>query len=140
MFGSKPRAELSRPDVLKAIPRRNPEVETKRGPNGRLFVTVHRSKKGLAHILSYVVAIPRKRTYELDDRGEWFWDQCDGKNSVADLGAAVAKRWKVGKEAARQMAFQYIGLLTRRGLIAVEVSPGQGRESGKGRTKEKRRS
>jgi hypothetical protein len=128
-FGSTERPKLTRKAALASIPRRNGEVETARGPRGVLNVTIRRPRRGWIKALSHVVAVPRKRTFELDERGEWFWSHCDGKRTIEDLGRGMVKEWKVDVEEARAAAFHYAGLLARRGLIAIEAPrPGSARD------------
>ena len=112
---------MSREAALSARPQRMADVSERRGQRGELHVTVPRRDDGAVRWLKHLVAIPRKRTFELDEQGEWFWSMCDGQHSLNDIGKALAKKTGAGREASRKAAFQYVGLLTRRGLVAIEV-------------------
>ena len=46
----------------------------------------------------------------------------------AGIGQALAEKTGAGREASRKAAFQYVGLLTRRGLVAIEVPAGPGKK------------
>ncbi len=120
-FGKERRVGLSREAALSARPQRLADVVERRGPNGELHVTAPRREEGATRWLKHLVAIPHKRTFELDEQGEWFWSLCDGRHSLNDIGGALAKKTGAGREASRKAAFQYVGLLTRRGLVAIEV-------------------
>ena len=112
---------LSRRAVLESVPIRRDHVESSLGPNGSLILTVRRREHGWVRCVSLLIAIPRKRTFELDERGQSVWHMCDGAHSVRDLGRVVAEKWGLGPEAARQAVVQYLGQLTRRGLIEMKI-------------------
>jgi hypothetical protein len=126
-FGKQEGVALSREAALAARPQRMADVAQRRGARGELHLTVPRRDEGAVKWLKHLVAIPRKRTFELDDQGEWFWALCDGKHSLKDIGEALAKKTGAGREASRKAAFQYVGLLTRRGLVVIEVPAGKSR-------------
>jgi hypothetical protein len=128
-FGVKTRQDLTRRAALGAIPRRNPAVETSRGADGVLQLTLRRPNTPLARTLALFIAVPRRRTFELDGRGEWLWERFDGKRSVAQLTEAVAGEYQMEPEAARQAVFQYVGMLMRRGLVTVEGRHAKDRSS-----------
>ncbi len=89
--------------------------------NGAIRLTLWRGRTGRDRWLSIFFALPRKKTFELDEVGVWFWEQCDGTRSIGDLGRALARRWEIGPETARQAVFRYAGVLARRGLMILEV-------------------
>jgi len=128
---------LTRQAMLACVPRRSPGVEETRDADGRVLLTVRRSEQGLTAFLSLFLAIPRKRTFQLDEKGEWFWQACDGSRSVEELGAEFSRRWEVGREAARKTAFDYLGLLLRRGLVQIET-PRPGGKPARGKEKKRK--
>ena len=121
MFGKKP-PPLTRKIVLASVPWRNESVEESRDASGALLLTLPRAKTGRDRILSFFVALPRKKTFATDERGEWVWRQCDGTQTVDAIARAGAKLWDVKLDVARQAVFYYTGVLVQRGLLIIQVS------------------
>ncbi len=121
MLGLFKRKFLSRKRILTSVPWRNERVQESRDLHGGLLLTLPRGEAGRDRILSLFLALPRQRTFAIEEMGEWVWRRCDGKHTVDDIAHLGAKKWSVGLQTARQAVFRYTGILVKRGLLSIEV-------------------
>lgn len=119
---------LTRKEILSAVPWRNPAVEEVRGEKGQLRLSLPRGGSKVERLLSWFIALPRRKVFELEEHGRWVWEQCDGKRSLDSIAREGARQWDVGLETARQAVFKYSGTLVRRGLLIMQVR-NEGRRS-----------
>lgn len=115
--------KVARRDVMKARLCRDPRVEEERLPDGSLNLIIRRREEGATKALAMVFAIPRKRSFNLDETGEWFWERCDGKQPLSGLVRLVAERFDLNEESAQKSVLSYVSILTRRGLVAFDIAP-----------------
>jgi len=102
-------------------PVRAPLAEA-RADGDDLLVTVRRSPGRVARALSWFFTLPATRTIRLDAFGARVWQMCDGRATVADMAAALARDhgWPVERSEQAVLAFVY--QLSERRLVGFEPS------------------
>lgn len=104
-------------------PQRNRLVEEREDGPGRLRVGVPQHYQGLLALARRLLPLRDRRSWLLDGPGLEVWRRIDGTASVADLIAWLEREEGLSFHEARLLLAQYLGTLTRRGLVAVEVDP-----------------
>jgi hypothetical protein len=62
-----------------------------------------------------------QRIFAMNPVAAFLWDELDGTKGTEDLVAALCARFAVGPDAARRDVEEFVGELTRAGLIAEAV-------------------
>jgi hypothetical protein len=70
--------------------------------------------------LAGALKLPTSRKFELDAVGLFVWEACDGKTTVAKIGAALQKEFKLHRAEADASLRAFLKLLAERGLITME--------------------
>jgi hypothetical protein len=71
--------------------------------------------------ISWILRIPKKRSFSLDDLGLDVWKWCDGETSVAYMAEQFAAKNELTFHEARVMVGSYLRMLSRRGAVVVVV-------------------
>lgn len=61
------------------------------------------------------------KTFELDEMGRFVWDSIDGKTSVQQMIRRLSKRYTINLREAQVATTQFLNMLTRKGLIGMQV-------------------
>ena len=61
------------------------------------------------------------KTFELDPLGKFVWDSCDGKASVRQVIARLAKRYNLNEREAEVATVAFLHTLVKKGLIGMRV-------------------
>ena len=71
--------------------------------------------------ISWILRIPRKRSFALDDLGLDVWEWCDGNTSVEKMAERFSEKNELTFHEARVMVGSYLRLLSRRGAVVIVV-------------------
>lgn len=134
--GKKP--QVSRTEVLAALPVRNPKVEWERvskkaddeGESAEagatkaealVLIKVPRRQDRMGNIAAKIFRLPDSRNLELDEIGSDVWELCDGKHSVEDLTGALVRKYRLNRRQAETSVTAYLKMLAERRLIALKA-------------------
>jgi len=123
LFGRK-KTRLSKEDALAAIPVRNTSVTFSRNASGSVCLTAERQKDWRTKILSSVFQVPKRKTIELDERGSFVWERCDGENNVRNVVQAYRERYvkdKLNYKEAELQVIEFLRMLAQKRLIAMAI-------------------
>ena len=106
-------------DTLSARPiRSNDAAPAQAGPGKwNLTVAVHPTR--WAGMLLRVPAEGLKKTFELDELGNFVWDQCDGTTAVRQIIRRLARRYNLNEREAEVATVAFLRTLTRKGLLGI---------------------
>ncbi len=68
-----------------------------------------------------VFRIPERKTHALDSIGSTVWRWCDGRRTVEEVVDLFAEQYELTFHESRVLAADYLGQLTRRGIIVLVV-------------------
>jgi hypothetical protein len=114
---------ITREQMMNGKPIRNEELIVERSEDGE--VTLKRARRNVwwLNMLAKVSRLPEYQTLTLDRVGSSVWDWCDGKNSIGDVIAMLAKEHKLSRKEAEVSMLAYLKQLAQRGVIAVVIDP-----------------
>jgi hypothetical protein len=117
------RAPLTREESQKAVVVRNPKVTyVREGDGGRLEMTVTvMGGSWLARLFGKGTPVERTRGMQLDATGAFCWERCDGESTVEEVGEALAQHDELPPERAEESLWNFLGMLSARGLVALSM-------------------
>ena len=113
-------ASLTRRDVLKMRPIRNPNLEWNEQEGQVVLRVTHNRTSWKARLLSVFMDLPRNRTVVLDQVGTDIWKAIDGHNTFAQLAQMLVKKHQLTPREAEVSLQQFFKELTRRGYVAFK--------------------
>jgi len=119
-FGKK-EVKLPREAIMSSKPIRNPSIEFEE-KLGEIHLQINRNSTFAAKLLSKIFIMPKKRVLVLDLVGSEVWKLCDGKNKVVDIIKELSKNHKISAYEAELSLMEFFKMLTKRGLLGMEVS------------------
>jgi hypothetical protein len=118
--------------MLELTPVHNAAAHVERTEEG-VSVTVRNERPWfLRPPLSWVLRLPESKRVVLDELGEDVWEKCDGKRRAETIIELFAREHELSFHEARVMVGQYLGVLAKRGVLAVvaERTTEEGRDDG----------
>ena len=112
---------ISREDVRRIFPTRNPDLEWEVDEEGAVTATLKRAHDLRNRIVGSVLMLPESRQLKLDEVGTFVWELCDGKHTVADLVDAMVEKYKLGRREVELSLTEFLRMLAKRGMIVVAV-------------------
>jgi len=112
---------ISREQSLSAHPQHNPGVEVFETDDGLVRLSAAYQRRKATGWLAWLMAVPSKKYFTLDEIGSQVWRWCDGTRTVRTLADELAKRYKVNRREAEQAVNTYLKQLMQRSLILMEV-------------------
>jgi len=122
------RPRLSRQDMLESVPHVNPAVRMTELDTGCMMVVYEKAGNRAIRLLRKLFAVPEMSELLLDEAGTKVARQVDGRRTVAEIIAYVAREFRLSRKESEVSVLRYMDTLGRRGLVGFEV-----RVSGKGR-------
>lgn len=123
MFGrKKPQFQMTLDQCLSALVVRNPQVQAKDLPQGRIELSLPYLKPWLIRWLQRKDRKTFLRRFELDSIGADLWHQADGRRTVSDLVQHLARAQHLEPQQARDSMVAYLQMLMTRGLVGLVVS------------------
>jgi len=113
--------QLTRAQVLKGRPLKNPSLEWEKDEEGNIVITVRRREDWKTKLLSLLFVIPKERKVALDEVGTLVWELCDGQTTVEDIIKKLMERYKLNRREAELSLGEYLKTLTKRGLVGLQV-------------------
>jgi len=119
------RAPLNREESLKAVIVRNPKVTyVPEGDGGRLEMTVTvMGGSWLARLFGKGTPEERTHVMQLDATGTFCWERCGGERTVEEVAKALAGHDKLPPERAEESLWNFLRMLSARGLVALSRRP-----------------
>ena len=116
---------LTREESLKAFVVRNPKVTyVREGDGGRLEMTVTvMGGSWLARLFGKGTPEERTHVMQLDATGAFCWGRCDGESTVEEVAKALAEHDKLPPERAEESIWNFLRMLSARGLVALSMRP-----------------
>lgn len=121
LFRRSKQPQLTREQILTALPLKNPSLLWEKNEEGRVVITLKRSGSWKAKSLAILFAVPRKRQIVLDEVGTLVWDLCDGETPVRAISQQLMKRYKITLKEAELSLGQFLRTLTQRGFIGLRI-------------------
>ncbi len=125
LFGRKKERSLAPPQVpviskeqlLKSKPIRNPEIEWHKYPSGEVAIITKVEPKGFKKVIARMYGVEPKKKILLDAVGSFVWDLCDGKHTVEDIIRKLMEKYKLHRREAETSLLIYLRMLSERSLI-----------------------
>lgn len=125
--GKKP--QISRADVLAAIPLRNPLIEWERvTPKDAdaeaaqtVLMKIPRRKDKLGNFAAKIFRLPDFRKLELDEIGSDVWEFCDGTRTVEAIIKGMGDKYKMNRRQTEASVTAFLKMLAERRLIALKT-------------------
>lgn len=122
MFKQK-RPRLTREQLLRARPVRNPLAEVSQAQEDRLEITIPFQKpRGLRWFFRGQKVL--KRRFDLDHLGKKVWDLCDGQHTVRQLIETFSETEGLNLREADVSMITYLEMLGSRGIVLLAVGDG----------------
>jgi hypothetical protein len=111
---------LTRARLLAARPRRAAGLEALPAGERQWRITVTMQPRSWAR---RVLRLPQtvSRSFELDERGKFVWDACDGERSIAEIVNTLVDFCKVTHEELEPATLKFLDMLLRRGMIVITL-------------------
>ncbi len=110
--------------MLNSRPVRNDAAEVNTTEKGLTITVDNKRPWFLFPPISWILRIPKKRSFALDDLGLSVWEWCDGETSVENIAERFAEKNELTFHEARVMVGSYLRLLSRRGAVVIVVTDG----------------
>lgn len=107
--------------MLGAVPRLNPAVRWNELDSGQTLVVYEKGPFGPIRWLRKLFAAPEVAELLLDEVGAKVVGQIDGRRTVGDLIAYVAKEFRLSRRESEVALLKYMDMLGRRNLVGFEV-------------------
>jgi hypothetical protein len=120
IFRRRPRPPKLTPEQFMKLRPHRAEGSVEPLPDGGAKVSVKMPVKKMARRL---LRLPETvtRTFELDQVGAFVWEQIDGKTSLEQIIARLARRYKLNLREAQASTQQFLKMLMSKGLVVVPV-------------------
>lgn len=111
---------LSKSELMTARPGRAAGVEAVRAGEGKWRVSVAMRSRTWAR---RILRLPETttRTFELDERGKFVFEACDGETSVEAIIEKLAIELSRKREELEPATLKFLDMLLRRGMIVIAV-------------------
>ena len=98
-------------------------VEGKADAHGLIYVRVAVAYREGSRFrwLQKLKQLGRNQGVRLDERGTFFWNQVDGKQSLADIEKVLRRHFNLNSKESRTAVIEFTQLLMARRLIALDV-------------------
>ena len=118
---------LSKKDVLKVIPERNPYIKWEKNEENLIILTVPIKEDWYTKIAKkFLKTIPETRLISLDDEvASSVWDACDGKRNVNDIINIVCNKYKLQRRQSEMSTTLFLQTLSKKNLIVLKYSGGK---------------
>ena len=116
-----PAPRLNRKQVLAAIPVLNPLVTIERDEQGNTVLNIPRKRAGIVQLVARVFRLPLYKKIQLDELGTYAIELCDGSNTLAELIARFAQKFKLNRREAEVSMTSYLQTLAKRGIIVFGI-------------------
>ncbi len=125
--GKKP--QVSRAEVLAAVPIKNPLIEWERversgddsNAEPTVVMKIPRRKDKLGNLAAKIFRLPGFRKLELDEIGSDVWELCDGTRSVEVIIKALGDKYKMNRRQTEASVTAFLKMLAERRLIALKT-------------------
>ncbi len=117
------REQLTKEQLRRARPQRNPSVETEDLEDGGAVLSAPLDIKGprLMAAVAKKMKAPDRRKIELEPVGASVWRLCDGKHTFEAISKDLRSQYKMGRLEADASLEAFLQMLSRRGLVAMMV-------------------
>ena len=111
---------VTKTQMLAARPTRLVEAEPVAADDGAWRLTIPLATPGWA---GWILRVPAgaTKTFELDALGKFVWDACDGRSSVRQVIARLAKRYNLNEREAEVATVAFLQTLVKKGIIGMSV-------------------
>jgi hypothetical protein len=109
--------QVSRNELLKAKPIRNPGLEWTQDDKG-VHIEIPRKKTLRFRIFfSRLLHLTRGKRILLDEQGSFIWSLCTGENSFKSIAEALSEKYKLPISNAEAALELYFAQLSKQGLV-----------------------
>lgn len=125
--GKKP--QVSRSEVLVAIPVKNPLIEWERVARKAddtesvptVLMKIPRRKDKMGNLAAKIFRLPDFRKLELDEIGSDVWELCDGTHTVEAIIKALGDKYKMNRRQTEASVTAFLKMLAERRLVALKT-------------------
>jgi hypothetical protein len=117
--GKRPQFQMTLDQCLLAAMVRNPQVQEKDLPDGRIELSLPYRKPWVVRVFSRKDRKTFLRRFELDDIGADLWRRIDDKRTVADLVGHLERTRNLAPQQATESMISYVHMLMTRGLVGL---------------------
>lgn len=112
--------------LLQACPYRNQNIEVLVRDDDHLLLSAPiRRRWWNSLLLRWLVPMSKFHRFELDRRGMFFFDLCDGKRTVADIVASFSEAYDLGPLEARIAVAAFLDVLIQKQVVALVGTPSE---------------
>lgn len=110
----KQKFQLTKENVLKALPIRNPMLTWFENDKGEVVISVPQKKK--------LGILPAKdKIFILDSNGKEMWHLCNGKKTVKEIITILSEKLSLDKDTAEKNVLQYLTQLLYKGIFGLRL-------------------
>ncbi len=120
LFPKKYVPQISRQDILAAVPVRNSLIEWESNDQEEVVLKVPRRQDRVGKILHRVFVAPPFKQVVLDEVGSEVWRLCTGENSVDTIVKSLAKKYKLSRREVELSLATYLRTLAKRGFVGLK--------------------
>jgi hypothetical protein len=120
LFPKKYAPQISRQEILAAIPVRNSLIEWESNDQDEVVLKVPRRQDRVGKILHRIFVAPPYKQVVLDEVGSEVWRLCSGENSVDTIVKSLAKKYKLSRREVELSLGTYLRTLARRGFVGLK--------------------
>lgn len=121
MFGMGDRKKITREQAMASRPLRAVQADEAALPDSGLKITVRMRPNAR---WAWLLRTPQNATksFEFDSLGAYVWSMCDGKTSLGQIIRRLAKRHQLNLRDAEVSTVQFMQMLVKKGLVAMELA------------------
>lgn len=113
------RDTVSRQDVLRARPLRNPVVSWERNDQGETILHIPLQKGRVLNALRWFFPAPDKKQLVLDEIGGDMWELCDGTKTIDEIRRHLSQKYRLERREAEASTIEYLRQLAKRRLVVA---------------------
>ena len=122
LFSKKEKPRLAREEFLDAVVVPFEGVRSRLDDRGLTVLEVTFTRSPLAaRLAKWFGSAARPFSIELDERGSFVWDLCDGRHTIRQMIALVSEHCELKPEEAEVILTEFIRTLGDKGVAAVVV-------------------
>src|SRR3954466_10934913 len=119
LFPKKFAPNITRQEILAAVPVRNALVEWEANDQEEVVLKVPRRQDRVGRVLHRVFVAPPFKQVVLDEVGSDVWQLCTGENDVDTIVKSLARKYKLSRREVELSLANYLRTLAQRGLIGL---------------------
>ena len=117
--------DLDRKQALEAVPVLHQLISLDHRADGTARLNLPRKRTTMVRVISSFFRLPPYKQIELDELGSFAVELCNGTNTVNEIIAAFADRFRLNRREAEVSMLSYLKTLAKRGIIGFTIADKQ---------------